>query len=82
MGRYHGQIALRTRSASPLGELVPALARALVPVWRFVRGRGEPSVAEEAAAILRVRFARGELSLEEFERAQALAGHGAWEPRQ
>lgn len=75
MGRYHGQISVRAGAGSPLGELGPALARGLVPVWRFVRGRSEPSVAEEAAAILRARFARGDLTLEEFERAKALAPH-------
>jgi hypothetical protein len=75
MGRYHGQISLRARAGSPLGELGTALARALMPVWRIVRGRQEPTVVDEALAILRVRFARGELSLEEFERAQQLAIH-------
>lgn len=73
MGRYHGQISLRARGGSPFGEIGPAIARGLVPVWRFIRGGGERTVAEEAAATLRVRLARGELTLEEFERAQLLA---------
>lgn len=73
MGRYHGQISIRAAAGPPLTQLGPALARQLMPLWRFVRGQRERTVADEAVAILQVRFARGELSLEEFERAKQLA---------
>ncbi|HLO36813.1 MAG TPA: SHOCT domain-containing protein [Candidatus Deferrimicrobium sp.] len=42
----------------------------LFMVWLIVRSPSEPSTAEDAMAILRVRFARGEISQEEFERAR------------
>lgn len=73
MGRYHGQISVRAAAGGPLTQLGPALVRQLMPLWRFLRGREERTVADEAVAILQIRFARGELSLEEFERAQRLA---------
>jgi len=73
MGRYHGQIQLRADRASPFAELGGAIGRRLHPIWEFVRGSPERTVAEDALAILRARFARGEISQEEFERARALA---------
>lgn len=73
MGRYRGQISMRATAGSPFAELGKALARQVVPIWRMVRGQSEPTLVEDAVAILRVRFARGELSREEFERAQELA---------
>lgn len=39
-------------------------------VWLIVRSPSEQSAAEDAMAILRARFARGEISQEEFERAK------------
>jgi uncharacterized membrane protein len=46
------------------------IAALLVMVWLIVRGPG--SLAEvDAMAILRARFARGEISKEEFEQARA-----------
>jgi putative membrane protein len=40
-------------------------------VWLIVRSPRESSAAEDALAILRARFARGEINQEEFERARA-----------
>ncbi len=40
-------------------------------VWLIVRSPSEPNTREDAMAILRVRFARGEIDQEEFERARA-----------
>jgi putative membrane protein len=47
------------------------IAALLVMVWLIVRGPAERTAAEDAVAILRARFARGEISQEEFERAQS-----------
>lgn len=43
----------------------------LFMVWLIVRSPTEPTATEDAMAILRARFARGEISQEEFERACA-----------
>ncbi len=40
-------------------------------VWLIVRSPQESTTAEDAMAILRARFARGEINQEEFERARA-----------
>lgn len=40
-------------------------------VWLIVRSPREPTATEDAMAILRARFARGEINQEEFERARA-----------
>jgi putative membrane protein len=48
------------------------IAALLVMVWLVVRSPSERSTAEDAMAILRARFARGEISQEEFERAKAV----------
>jgi len=42
----------------------------LFMVWLIVRSPAERSTSEDAMAILRARFARGEISQEEFERAK------------
>jgi putative membrane protein len=42
----------------------------LFMVWLIVRSPSEHSTAEDAMTILRARFARGEISQEEFERAR------------
>ena len=42
----------------------------LFMVWLIVRSPSERSISEDAMAILRARFARGEISQEEFERAK------------
>jgi Predicted membrane protein (DUF2078). len=42
----------------------------LFMVWLIVRSPSERTTAEDAMAILRARFARGEISQEEFERAK------------
>jgi hypothetical protein len=73
MGRYHGQIQLRADRSSPFAELRAAVGRRLRAIWESVWRSPERTVAEEAMAILRARFARGEISQEEFERARALA---------
>lgn len=39
-------------------------------VWLIVRTPSAPSATEDANAILRARFARGEIGQEEFERAE------------
>lgn len=54
----------------------------LVMVWLVVRGPVQPTAAEDALAILRTRFARGELSQQEFEQARAalLADHQELHP--
>jgi len=46
------------------------IAALLFMVWLIVRGPAERPEAEDAAAILRARFARGEISQDEFERAR------------
>jgi uncharacterized membrane protein len=45
------------------------IAALLVMVWLIVRGPERDSPAEDALSILRARFARGEISETEFERA-------------
>lgn len=45
------------------------IAVLLFMVWLIVRSPSAPPPAEDAMAILRARFARGEISQEEFERA-------------
>jgi uncharacterized membrane protein len=47
------------------------IAALLFMVWMIVRGPSEHSTAEDAMAILRARFARGEISQAEFEQAKA-----------
>lgn len=42
----------------------------LFMVWLIVRAPSTSSTVEDATVILRARFARGEISQEEFERAQ------------
>lgn len=46
------------------------VAALLVMVWWIVRGSGGGPGTEDALTILRARFARGEISKEEFERAR------------
>ena len=46
------------------------IAALLFMVWLLVRSPSEQSTTEDAMAILRARFARGEISQEEFERAK------------
>lgn len=46
------------------------IAALLFMVWMIVRAPAERSTSEDAIAILRARFARGEISQEEFERAE------------
>jgi putative membrane protein len=46
------------------------IAVLIVMVWLIVRGPAERTAAEDAMAILRARFARGEISQDEFERAR------------
>ena len=42
----------------------------LFMVWLIVRSPSERTTAEDAMAILRARFARGEINQQEFERAK------------
>jgi Predicted membrane protein (DUF2078). len=46
------------------------IAALLFMVWLIVRSPSEHSTAEDAMAILRARFARGEISQAEFEQAK------------
>ncbi|MEX1169110.1 MAG: SHOCT domain-containing protein [Chloroflexota bacterium] len=46
------------------------IAVLLVMVWLIVRIPAERTAAEDAMAILRARFARGEITQDEFERAR------------
>jgi putative membrane protein len=46
------------------------IAALLFMVWLIVRAPAERPTSEDAMAILRARFARGEISQEEFERAE------------
>ena len=46
------------------------IAALVVMVWLIVRRPNDRPRADDAQAILRARFARGELSQEEFERAR------------
>lgn len=53
------------------------IAALMFLVWLVVRSMTDPQVIEDPGAILRARFARGEISQEEFQRAlSALAGNG------
>jgi len=45
------------------------IAALLVMVWLIVRRPDESTPVQDAVAILRTRFARGEISATEFERA-------------
>lgn len=47
------------------------IAALFVMVWLIVRGPAERTAAEDAMAILRARFARGEISQDEFEQARS-----------
>ncbi|HLB44955.1 MAG TPA: SHOCT domain-containing protein [Candidatus Limnocylindrales bacterium] len=42
----------------------------LAMVWLVVRGTGNRPPAEDALAILRARFARGEITEDEYQRAR------------
>lgn len=46
------------------------IAALLFMVWLIVRAPAEPTTSEDAMTILRGRFARGEISQEEFGRAR------------
>jgi uncharacterized membrane protein len=46
------------------------IAALLFMVWLIVRSPADRPVDEDATAILRARFARGEISQDEFERAR------------
>jgi putative membrane protein len=46
------------------------IAALLLMVWLIVRNPGDRTAAEDAMVILRARFARGEISQDEFERAR------------
>ena len=48
------------------------IAALLVMVWLIVRRPEGPSTTEDARSILRARFARGEISETEFERASTV----------
>ncbi len=53
------------------------IAALMFLVWLVVRAMTDRQVAEEPGAMLRARFARGEITQEEFQRAlSALAGNG------
>ena len=71
MGRYHGAIELRAEASSSMAAMRGAVADGLRHGWRLVRGPVPPTVGQEAMAIVRARFARGEISEEEFKRARA-----------
>jgi putative membrane protein len=59
--------------ADPAGWLWMAvwIVALLAMVWLVVRGAGGRPPGEDALAILRARFARGEINAEEFERARS-----------
>jgi putative membrane protein len=46
------------------------IAALLFMVWLIVRGTTDRPAADDATTILRARFARGEISQDEFERAR------------
>lgn len=46
------------------------IAALVFMVWLIVRGPADRPAAEDAIAILRARFARGEISQDEYERAR------------
>lgn len=48
------------------------VAALLVAVWLVVRAPSQGPAPDDAVAILRARFARGELTADEFERALRL----------
>ena len=47
------------------------IAVLIAMVWLIVRAPAERTATEDAMAILRARFARGEISQDEFERARS-----------
>jgi putative membrane protein len=47
------------------------IAALLFMVWLIVRGSADRPATDDAIAVLRARFARGEISQEEFEQARA-----------
>lgn len=53
----------------------------LAMVWLIVRGSAGRPASDDAVAILRARFARGEISQEEFERARTALQFDAQERR-
>jgi putative membrane protein len=46
------------------------IAALLFMVWLIVRSPADRPAAEDAVAVLRARFARGEISQDEYERAR------------
>lgn len=73
MGRYHGQIQLRADRLPVLASIRAAMRQGMDRAWEVLRGPAERTVVEDAMAILRDRFARGEINQAEFERACTLA---------
>lgn len=57
------------------------IAALLLTVWLLVRNPAPGNAAEDAQAILRARFARGEISEQEFERARSVLLGEQTEPR-
>ena len=51
--------------------MVVWIAALVFMVWLIVRGSVEHPAAEDAMAILRARYARGEISREAFEQARS-----------
>lgn len=73
MGRYHGQIELRPETRSSFDGVREVAAGALRRGWRLVRGTVPPTAEETAAEIVRARFACGEITEDEFQRARSCA---------
>lgn len=66
MGRYYGEIQLMADRSRPFATLRAAIGRRLEPIRERLRGPTQRAVAEDAMAIPRARFARGEISQKEI----------------
>ena len=63
---------LRIATMEPVGWIwmIGWMLALLFAVWLLVRAPGRPNSTEDAMSILRARFARGDISQEEYERAR------------
>ena len=66
MGRYYGDIQLTVERARPFAALRTAIGRRLEAIRGRLRRPTEPTVADDAMAIPRARFARVEISQKEI----------------
>jgi uncharacterized membrane protein len=81
-GDRAARVEPRIASMEPVGWIwmIVWMLTLLFAVWLLVRTPGQRSSAEDAMSILRARFARGDISQEEYERARdaLLADRGGY----